>query len=73
MDPLRWRIAVAIWPSRYQIVDDAQGGRALVTEDLEGWLWKRLPYRLFMIIANIHDTLPWGKGVWTDDDYGNVR
>ena len=73
MDPLRWRIAVAVWPSRYRIVDDGQGDRALLAEDLEEWLWKRLPYRPYMFIANVHDTLPFTKGEWTADEDGCVR
>jgi hypothetical protein len=73
MDPLRWRIAVAVWPSRYRVVDDAHGGRTLLVVDLEEWLWKRLPYRLYMIIANVHDTLPFTKGEWTADEDGYVR
>jgi hypothetical protein len=41
--------------------------------DMEKWLWDHLPYRLYMIIANIHDTLPFTKGEWTADKDGHVR
>jgi hypothetical protein len=41
--------------------------------DLEEYLWGKLPYRLFMFIAGIHDMLPWGKGEWTADENGDVR
>ena len=73
MDPLRWRIAVAVWPSRYRIVDDGQGARTLLVVDMEEWLWKHLPYRLASFIANTHDMLPWTKRVWSDDEDGFVR
>jgi len=73
MDPLRWRIAVAVWPSRYRIVDDAQGNRSLLVVDMEEWLWKYLPRRLASFIANTHDMLPFTKRVWSDDEYGDVR
>jgi hypothetical protein len=73
MDPLRWRILVALWPSRYRIIDDGFSGRALVAEDLEDWLWKRLPYRLYMFVANTHDMLPFTKGEWSADEDGFVR
>jgi len=73
MDPLRWRILVALWPSRYRIIDDGFSGRALVVEDLEDWLWKRLPYRLYMFVANTHDMLPFTKGEWSADEDGFVR
>lgn len=72
-DPVRWRIAVAVWPSRYRIIDDAQGGRALVIQDLEDWLWAHLPYRLYMFIANTHDMMPFTKGEWSADEDGFVR
>jgi len=42
-------------------------------EDLEHRLWRILPYRLYMFIANIHDMLPFTKGEWTADDDGFVR
>lgn len=73
MDPLRWRIAVAVWPSRYRIVDDAQGERSLLVVDMEEWLWANLPHRLASFIANTHDMIPFTKRVWSDDKDGFTR
>lgn len=73
MDPLRWRIAVALWPTRYRIVDDGQGQRSLLVVDLEEWVWAYLPYRVAMFVANTHDMLPFTKGEWTADEDGYVR
>lgn len=73
MDPLRWRIAVAVWPSRYRIIDDGFGNRSLLAMDLEEWVWSRLPYRLASFVANTHDMLPWTNGEWSADEDGYVR
>ena len=40
---------------------------------MEEHLLNLLPRWLFKIIACIHDTLPWSKGEWEADEYGNVR
>lgn len=67
-----WAIAVRLWPSRYHISDNGYD-EGLVVKDLEEWLWERLPYRLYMFVANVHDMLPWAKGEWTADEDGYVR
>lgn len=71
--PMSWRIATALWPSRYRIVTNSEGDEALLAQDIEEWLWTHLPYRLASFIANTHDMLPFVKREWSADKDGFVR
>lgn len=39
----------------------------------EKWIWKHLPRWLASFIAGIHDMLPFVKGEWTKNKYGDDR
>lgn len=71
--PVSWRIATALWPSRYRVVSNSEGDEALLAQDMEEWVWEHLPYRVANFIANTHDMLPFTKGEWSADKDGFVR